>query len=323
MAGESAQQEFERRRARRLDRLRDPRVRVLAIALIALSFVFGALVPMVPSFIVGAGKVDFGLPSLLFGGVMAAGTAVQVLAPPQSETAWRRGAEGERIVAHALDALTSSGARVLHDRRMPRSRANIDHLVVTSGGVVTVDAKRYVGKLEARRRGRELWIAGRNRSKLLDQARRQAEAVSAALREEGLGTTPVRATLCFVDTQMPWLFAPRAIGDVLITTPRTVGDRLAGPDHLSPGQVEAVTRALDRRLPSASSPRAASGRQRTARRPVDAVPTTSAPDRPCPTCACGASMVRRTRRSDGAAFYGCSTFPQCRRTRQRDDEGPV
>src|ERR1035437_4986802 len=36
-----------------------------------------------------------------------------------------------------------------------------------------------------------------------------------------------------------------------------------------------------------------------------------------PTCPdSGSTMVRRERRSDGAAFWGCSTFPVCRGTRE-------
>jgi hypothetical protein len=36
-----------------------------------------------------------------------------------------------------------------------------------------------------------------------------------------------------------------------------------------------------------------------------------------PTCPkCGAAMIRRTRGSDGSRFWGCSTFPTCRGTRE-------
>jgi hypothetical protein len=36
-----------------------------------------------------------------------------------------------------------------------------------------------------------------------------------------------------------------------------------------------------------------------------------------PTCPqCGSTMIRRERRNDGAAFWGCSTFPACRGTRE-------
>ena len=34
----------------------------------------------------------------------------------------------------------------MHDRRIPRSKANIDSLVVTPGGAWVIDSKRYVGK---------------------------------------------------------------------------------------------------------------------------------------------------------------------------------
>ena len=317
MAGEAAQQEFERRRARRQARMRDPRVRALAIGIVVLSFGLGAIVPVLPLLMAGS-EVRFGMPSLLLGAILAAGAAVRALAPPQSETAWRRGAEGERVVARALDRLKDDGGRVLHDRRMPNSKANIDHLVVTSAGVFTVDAKRYTGKLETRGRGRELWVAGRNRSKLLEQAQRQAAAVAAVLRDEGLGAVPVHPVLCFVDTQMPWLFAPKAIGDVLITTPRTVRKRLGDEDRLSKDLVSRAAELLDRRFPPAGSsvarrpaPRSADRGRPAATRPSTPTPSGAAP----PVCRCGAPMVRRARRSDGAAFYGCSTFPRCRQTR--------
>lgn len=317
MAGESAQREFERRRARRQARLQTPRARALAFGLVVASFGLGALIPVLPLLIVDGSEIRFGTPSLLIGLMLAAATAIRVLAPPQSETAWRRGAEGERIVARALASLTEEGGRVLHDRRIPRSRANIDHLVVTSAGVFTVDAKRYAGKLETRRGGRELWIAGRNRTKLLDQARRQAAAVSMALREDGLAV-PVRPALCFVDTEMPWLFAPRAIGDVLITTPRTVRKRLGDGDRLTRDAVARAADLLDRRFPPAASPAVKQHAPRPPDRRPSATPTppTSPPaGQSPPVCRCGAQMVRRSRRSDGAAFYGCSTFPACRRTR--------
>jgi hypothetical protein len=38
---------------------------------------------------------------------------------------------------------------VLHDRRIPRTRANIDHIAVTrSGAVWAIDAKNYRGKVQ-------------------------------------------------------------------------------------------------------------------------------------------------------------------------------
>jgi hypothetical protein len=69
---------------------------------------------------------------------------------PQSTTAWAVGAEGERRVGAWLDTLTSAGALVLHDRRVLRSKAKIDHLVVAPSGVWVIDSKHYDGRIECR-----------------------------------------------------------------------------------------------------------------------------------------------------------------------------
>lgn len=42
------------------------------------------------------------------------------------------------------------GIRVLHDRRVPGTRGNIDHLVVAPAGIFVVDAKRYDGLIRVR-----------------------------------------------------------------------------------------------------------------------------------------------------------------------------
>lgn len=71
---------------------------------------------------------------------------------PQHETAWQRGAAGERAVAESLEQRVSDGSVVLlHDRRIPRSRANIDHLAVAPSGVYVIDAKNYTGKFRVER----------------------------------------------------------------------------------------------------------------------------------------------------------------------------
>jgi hypothetical protein len=61
---------------------------------------------------------------------------------PQSTRAWQSGATGERKLGEKLVSLGDSIV-ALHDRQVPRSRANIDHLVVGPAGVYVIDAKRY------------------------------------------------------------------------------------------------------------------------------------------------------------------------------------
>ena len=47
---------------------------------------------------------------------------------PVHETVWARGAAGEQRVATILAKHLDSGIVVLHDRRIPGTRANIDHV---------------------------------------------------------------------------------------------------------------------------------------------------------------------------------------------------
>ncbi len=74
-------------------------------------------------------------------GVLGAGLAA--LNDPQHEQSWREGARGERKTAERLvKGLAKTGVVLLHDRRTPGSRANIDHLAIGPGGVTVIDSRR-------------------------------------------------------------------------------------------------------------------------------------------------------------------------------------
>lgn len=62
---------------------------------------------------------------------------------PQSTRAWASGADGERRLGRHLDSASGPLLRVLHDRRVPGSRANIDHVAIAPSGVFVIDAKKY------------------------------------------------------------------------------------------------------------------------------------------------------------------------------------
>lgn len=76
-------------------------------------------------------------------GLAVLGAWASQLRAPQHVAAWKAGADGERRVARVLRPLTRHGVVVLHDRALPRSRANIDHLVIGGMGIVVVDAKNW------------------------------------------------------------------------------------------------------------------------------------------------------------------------------------
>src|SRR5680860_1762505 len=106
---------------------------------------------------------------------------------PEHEKAWATGAAGEEVLAQLLHKRCPD-VPVLHDRRMTRSRANIDHLAIASSGVYVIDAKRYKGKIEVRKPlfGEErLLIAGRDKAKLVEGLKQQVDAVRTALDSAG------------------------------------------------------------------------------------------------------------------------------------------
>jgi hypothetical protein len=81
--------------------------------------------------------------SLVLGALaaMAAGWMLRFRPSPEA-VAWRRGAVGERRTARVLAALERQGWAVLHDLAVPRSQANLDHLVIGPGGVFVIKRPR-------------------------------------------------------------------------------------------------------------------------------------------------------------------------------------
>ncbi|WP_404473468.1 nuclease-related domain-containing protein [Microbacterium aerolatum] len=149
---------------------------------------------------------------------------------PQSTRAWERGAIGEELLATRLKDLPEP-ARVLHDRRIPGTRANIDHIVVAPSGVWVVDAKRYKGKRPdlhveggiIRPRVESLRIGGRNGTKLVDGAHKQIALVRASL--EGTGV-PVYGALCFLEADWPMIGGSFTVDDIHVLWPRLLIKRI-------------------------------------------------------------------------------------------------
>jgi hypothetical protein len=173
---------------------------------------------------------------------------------PAHEENWRRGAEGEEHTARRLNALLHGrGVVLVHDRRMPGSRANIDHLAVGPGGVTVIDTKRMKGRVRVLREGglfapsgERLIVGGRDHTHLIGGVCRQVAVVGELLSE---GVVVIGA-LCFVESELPLFSKPR-LEDVRIAGPRGVA-RLArreGPH--TPGEVQEIAERLRAALPEA------------------------------------------------------------------------
>lgn len=120
---------------------------------------------------------------------------------------------------------------VLHDRRIPGTKANIDHVVATRGGVFVVDAKRYVDRRPLLRveggilspRVEKLMVGGRDRTKLVDGVLGQVDRVRAALGDE---TVPVIGVLCFVEADWPMIGGSFATRGIHVVWPRRLSKML-------------------------------------------------------------------------------------------------
>lgn len=173
---------------------------------------------------------------------------------PQSTRAWKQGAVGEEKLAKLLESHLDERAVVLHDRKVPGTRGNIDHIAIGPSGVWIIDAKKYKGKVERRGNGGmfrsdfRLYVGGRDRSKLVDSMGWQFDAVRAVLPDTNI---PVSLALTFVDAEWPILFRkPQRFGNVLVVWPRKLAELILVEDVLGQADVERVARQLAEALPA-------------------------------------------------------------------------
>lgn len=125
---------------------------------------------------------------------------------PQSTKAWDTGALGEERLGNRLNEFASDSLRVLHDRSIPGSKANIDHIAVTPTGVYVIDAKKYRGRPRLRVEGgflrprvEKLLVGSRDCTKVVDGVLKQVDVVRVIVGED----LPIHGVLCFVDADWP------------------------------------------------------------------------------------------------------------------------
>lgn len=171
---------------------------------------------------------------------------------PAHERVWADGAAGEQRVAGELTRRCGDAVRFLHDRAIPGSRANIDHVAIAPSGVWVIDAKRYKGKLRVEKRlfgAAKLRIAGRDRTKLIDGLDWQVGLVRDAVDRID-AAVPVRGALCFVETELPWLGTPTFREHALVS-PRRLAKQLKKAGPVLPEVQALLARELAEAFPSA------------------------------------------------------------------------
>jgi hypothetical protein len=176
-------------------------------------------------------------------------------AVPQSISAWGIGARGEELLGAALAAVP--GLIVLHDRRVPGTRGNIDHIVIAPAGVFVVDAKHYADLIEIRNYGwffrpdLRLTVGRRDKSKLARDMDWQVDAVKKALVDAGIDPLPpITSVLCFVDGRWPIFHPPEEFEGVRLESERSIVRLLTASSTLEASEGDRLARILASAFPA-------------------------------------------------------------------------
>lgn len=164
-------------------------------------------------------------------------------------------ANGERRLSSYLDRELIGHATVLHDIRVPKTRTRIDHLVVAPSGIWVINARNDSGKVECHSRGARLksdpglFVASRNRTRLVRAMRRRTDAVTRTLAPIGLSKVPIHRCLCFTNADWRFFSRPFSIEGVWIGWPRALAAAVRVSRVLDPPSVATLAQHLDAQLP--------------------------------------------------------------------------
>ncbi|MCU1559039.1 MAG: hypothetical protein JWN09_3034 [Microbacteriaceae bacterium] len=190
---------------------------------------------------------------------LVGGLLLAIRDDPQSTKAWATGAQGEERLGQHLDKLAGDRVHLLHDRGIPGSQANIDHIVVSSSGVFVIDAKKYKnGRPSLRVEGglfrpriEKLMVGSRDCTTLVNGVHKQVDRVRAALRSAELDRIPVAGMLCFVEADWPLLGGDFTIDRVRVLWPKKAATLIAQTGDIDAPTTQLIRQTLALAFPSA------------------------------------------------------------------------
>lgn len=147
-------------------------------------------------------------------------------------------------------------AVVLDDRRVPGAKATVTHIVVAPSGVWVVEAKDLEGRVERRDVGgwfrvdERLYVAGKDKSHLVDGLDRHVIAIENLLAQAGLTSVPVHAALCFVNSDWGWFAKPFSLSGVWVTWPERLTELVLQWKAIPDPEFDSLARAIAARLSS-------------------------------------------------------------------------
>jgi hypothetical protein len=177
---------------------------------------------------------------------------------PSSTTTWAKGADGEQRLGRRLtDDLADVGV-VLHDRRVPRTKGNIDHVAVAPSGIWIIDAKNYTGKVERRdvggwlRTDVRLFVNNRDRTNLVEGLGWQVAAVRSIVESIGFGHVAIRPALCFTDAEWGLFSKPIQMDGAAIAWAKALVALIRADGPLDSGTIDLLARELSSKLPAST-----------------------------------------------------------------------
>ncbi|MFB4320121.1 nuclease-related domain-containing protein [Actinomadura sp. 21ATH] len=199
----------------------------------------------------GAGVVAAGVAVWWAGIAVAAavfaGQAVYGRARPGAATEWRRGALAERRTGRRLARLDPAAFHVLHDRVLPDSKSNLDHLVIGLTGVYAIASRRWRRGVRLRSEQGRLW-AGSRPAAGVDVAAHAATLVEKLLADELDHVVEVEAVVAVHGARVPREGLRH--GEVELRSVRSLPGGIAGrPVIFTSAQVTTIAAAAERVLP--------------------------------------------------------------------------
>ena len=225
-----------------------------------------------------------------------------------SDSSKRKGEWGERIVAERLRQGLPAEYKLLNGVYLPLpdgTTTQIDHVVVSQYGVFVVETKTYSGWIFGDEKSKE-WTQSiyRKKSRFQNPMRQNYKHICALADNLGIDKSYFIGVVAFTGdctfkTDMPdGVVYSRRAADYI---------RSHNKPTIKASQVDELANAIAEWQGTVGEERKSCHVANLKKR-HSAVREGDAPA--CPYC--GGRMVLRTRKKDGAKFYGCESYPACR-----------
>ena len=220
----------------------------------------------------------------------------------------QKGKRGEKLVAGRLRKGLPDEYRILNDIYLPLpdgTTTQIDHIVVSQYGVFVVETKTYSGWIFGDEKSKD-WTQSiyHKKSRFQNPMRQNYKHICALADNLGIDKSYFIGAVAFTGdctfkTDMPdGVVYSRRAADYI---------RSCNTPRIKASQVDELAYAIAEWQGTVGEERKSSHVANLKKR-HSAVREGDAPA--CPYC--GGRMVLRTRKKDGAKFYGCESYPACR-----------